>query len=812
MTFLLAVLVFPLLLAAVSLGTGLVVERVSGWRLPSLLLAPVGFAAVIGISQATTWIGPIAPLTPWVLVAVAITGAAVGRAALADRWRARRGGWWWGLAAGVAAYAIANLPVLLAGRATFPGYLLDTTGSVQLMGTERLLTEGHSWSPAGTAGYGQQLFGYFGTGYPSGAHSAFGGLGRLVPVDYLWLYAPYLAAMAGLTALSLTWIARRLGLSAWSAAISGCVAAVPALVYAYLLQGSIKEIVLLPTLMLLGALVLLAREQLGAGVRGVIPLAVTAAAGWGTIGLSFTPWAVLSMLAILVLGVPALGGRDLWLRGVAVRTGVLALAVVLLALPTVGELRTSFNLTRGVTTANAAAVADPGNLLRPLLDAQVLGVWLGPSHRVDPAEHIPLTYTLIGVVLVALMLGLVWLVRRRSWAALAWIALSVLTWRVLDDRATTWTAAKLLVLISPVALLVAFVGAFGRLGGRVEGILLAGAIALGVLGSDALLYHSTGLAPTKRFDELRQIGERYAGAVPLAKPGERQQVTLLPDFDEYALYLLRDSAPDSPGFARRLVPWRFRDGSGVSYGQTVDVDSLDQEGIADAELIVMRRSGLMSRPPGNYRRDFHGDFYDVWRREGEPPLLHQPLGRGIDPASVPRCRLVRRFAAEARAAGATELVAAERADAVTDAGDAELEGVISVNPDVAPPFVSFGGPGTVRATLEVPRAGRYRLWVEGGTGRELRATIDGRPAGSVSGQTGGARNAMMFGEVELTEGRHTLEIERGGGSLRPGDADATFLTAVALEPSEAGDQPLRTVPLARWRALCGDSYDWLEAR
>lgn len=817
MTFLLAVLVFPLLLAAVSLGAGLLVERIGGWRLPSLLLAPIGFAAVIGVSQATTWVGPIAPLTPWVLVAVAIAGAVLGREAVADRWRARRGGWWWGLAAGVAAYVIANLPVLLAGRVTFPGYLLDTTGSVQLMGTERLLSEGHSWTVEGSAGYGMQLFGYFGTGYPSGAHSALGGLGRLVPVDYIWLYAPYLAAMAGLTALSLTWIARRVGLPAWAAAVSGCVAAVPALVYAYLLQGSIKEIVLLPTLMLLGALVLLAREQLAGGPRALAPLAVTIAAGASTIGLAFAPWALLSAFAILVLGVisGALGTRDRWPKAIAVRAAVLAVALALLALPTTGDLTTQINLTRSVSNSNELAVADPGNLLRPLVDAQALGVWIGPSHRVDPAEHIPLTYTLIGVVAVALLLGLVWLWRRRSWAALAWVALSVVTWLALDQRSTTWTAAKLLVLLSPVVVLVAFLGAFGRLGSRrVEGVLLAAAIAFGVLLSDASLYHGTGLAPTKRFDELREIGERYAGVVPAAREGRRQRVTLVPDFDEYSQYLLRDMAPDSPGAARRFVPWSLTDGGGITYGQTVDLDQIASAPVQESEAIVVRRSGFKSRPPGNFRRDFHGDYYDVWLRDGDAPLLHQGLGEYQQTAAAPTCSAVARFARTAERAGATTLVAAPRTPSVLAdlARRAELTTNVSLNPSVAPPLANYAGPGWIEATVDVREAGRYRLWAEGVTGRRLVATVDGQPAGSVVSETGGSGNALRFAEVELDAGRHTIRLERGGGTLRPGDADATFISGIALEPVGADDGPLRTVPLERWRTLCGGSYDWLEAR
>jgi hypothetical protein len=546
MSFVLAVLVFPLLLAVLSFGIGLLVERISALTLPGVLLMPLGFAAIVGVTQLTTWSGATAPATPYVLIVLALAGVVSTRRETTARWRARRSGWWWGWIPAPAAYLVAIAPVLLSGRVTFPAYLLDTTGAIQLMGTQRLITHGQSFNVEGT-GYGNQLHGYFGTGYPSGSHTALGGVGRLVGVDFLWLSTPYQAAMLGLAALVLAWIGRRAGLPRPAAAVAGLLAAVPALVYAYVLQGSIKEIALLPVLMLLGALILLARELMEAGPRGAIPLGVIGAAGWACIGLAFTPWLAVAAVAILIAGfdrLRALGDRRVQVRALAERTGVFVAALVLLALPTVARLHTSLDQAGNVTNSNATAAGDPGNLLRPLLKVQLFGVWLGSTHRTDP-EHLTLTYVLIGVMAVAVMLGVAWLISRRQWGVLLFGAVMVLVWLVLTPRATTWTAAKLIVLLSPVVVLAACIGAFGRLGSRrVEGILLGAALALGILLSDGYLYHSTTLAPTARFDELRTIGQRDVDKKP----------TLIPDFDEYALYLLRDGAPDGPGEARHQVP------------------------------------------------------------------------------------------------------------------------------------------------------------------------------------------------------------------------------------------------------------------
>lgn len=800
MTFLLAVLAFPLLLGALSLGFGLLVQRLSGMAVPALLLAPLGFAAIVGVSQLTTWSGVTAPLTPVALVVLAVVGVALARRDAAARWRVRRSGWWWGWAAGFAAYLTAAAPVILTGHVTFPGYLLDTTGAIQLMGAERLITEGHSFTIP-DSGTGLALFGFFGTGYPSGGHTALAGVGQLVGVDLIWLYAPYHAALLGLSALVLAFLARRAGLEPLAAGIAGFLAAVPALVYAYTLQGSIKEIALLPTLMMLGALVVLARESAAAGPRAVIPLGVVGAAGWGTIGFAFTPWLGLTAIAMLVLGWSALSGDGrARARTLAIAAGAAGIALVLLALPTVADLKTSLDQATNVTDSNAAAVADPGNLLRPLLKVQTLGVWLGSSHRGAPEELLQ-TYVLIGVMAVAIGLGLAWLLRRRNWALLAVIVISVIVWFVLTPRATTWTAAKLLVLLSPVLVLTACIGAFGRLGlRRLDGLLLGAAIAFGVLASDARLYHSTTMAPSERFDELREVGERFAGLGP----------TLTPDFDEYTLYLLRDMAPDAPGNARKVQPWTTLDGQFTGYGHTYDLDELDPGLVERMRAIVMRRSAFKSRPPGTFALAWKGRDYEVWKHAADaaPAREHLALGAAQQPAAAASCRSVEALVARGRADGARRLRFAPRTPNIAPLLRRTQRTPNAVlQPDGS---IGFAGPGTVTARVEVRRAGTYRLWTDGNAGRALRATIDGRPAGTVANNSGGSGNVLQFGAVPLTAGTHVLRIVRGGGGLGPGDAAFTNIHAIALEPvaDEAG--PLQSVPIADWRTLCGQQLDWIE--
>src|SRR5204863_331921 len=80
-------LVFPLVLALVCLGCGLLLEAGGGTRLPQPLVLPAGLAAVIVIAQVTTATVPRAT-TP-VVVAAALAGIAL-RPPWRVTWRALR--------------------------------------------------------------------------------------------------------------------------------------------------------------------------------------------------------------------------------------------------------------------------------------------------------------------------------------------------------------------------------------------------------------------------------------------------------------------------------------------------------------------------------------------------------------------------------------------------------------------------------------------------------------------------------------------------------------------------------------------------
>jgi hypothetical protein len=799
MSFPMVVAVFPLLLALLSLGSGLLVERGAGARLPAVLVPVCGFAALVVVSQFCTWTSPIAPATPWVLLGLAMGGFAVSWRSLIERWRARTSGWWLAPSAGLAAYLTVTAPILAAGRLTSTGYLLDTTGAIQLAGAERLLHHGHDFTN-GFPGYGATLVAYFGNGYPSGGHTTLAAVGWLSGQDLFWLYTPFQAVALAFAALVLSFLASRAGLSRPAAAVTGWIAAVPALVYSYALMGSIKELTALPLLPLMGALVVLAPQLARAGIRAALPFAVTGAAAFGAIGIAASPWVGLFGLAVIVfsVGVATLG-RNPWrmLAGLALTVGGLT---AVLALPTLGPLSKTTSLATSLQSSNHAAAADPGNLVRPLRFVQTFGVWLGESHRVDP-KNLNQTYLLIGVVIVCLVLGLIWLVRRRAWTLLTFFAISVVVWAFLTSRGTEWTNAKVLMLLSPAIVLVALVGAFGALGRRrLDGILLAGVLVLAVLGSDALTYHATGLAPTERYTELRMIGQRFAGQGP----------TLVTDFDEYAIYFLRSSRVNALGYAHR-GPMELAGGLAPVYGHSYDIDQIASQTVQPFNLIVMRQSPEWSRPPGNYALAWSGPSWQVWRRVGTPPLLHVGLGETEQAVGTAPCRQIGRVASvAARHRALLRIASREPNIAVNLAGAAHSPNAVpALDPEGVAEFIVLG-PMRLEAPFRVSRPARYRLWLGGTVDRPARALLDGRVVGSPSDVFGGDNNKYPVAVVSLSRGRHELEMIRGGGGLAPGDNASTVIDGAVFEPVSAERESLSTLAPSAWRSLCGRPLDWIE--
>ncbi len=799
--FALTVFAYPLVLGLLCLGAGLAVDRCSGRFLPTPLLPSVGAAALIALSQLSTWIVPLARATPWLMLALALLGFAL---AGAPRTRAllvslRR--YWWVLPVPLLAYLLALAPVLLSGRAGFSSFMALSDSAVHMIGADYLIHHGQSYSQLDLHNsYGLFIHSYYGTGYPSGADTLFGGSALLLGLPLIWAFQPFCGFVLAIASGPAWTIARRFGLPRGWAALAALSATLPALVYGYELIGSIKELLALTMLLTLGALVVLHPRWLARSPRHAIPCALALAGGVSALGVGFGAWA-LAVGAVLLLALlaqlrrhPALARR----AGGSTLLGGLVLLIA--AWPTWMHVSQSLHVAQTISST-----ANPGNLQAPLKWTQAFGAWLHASYKESPHGGALLaTDVLIALAFLGCLLGAVQLLRLRRFALAGWIALTLLLWFVLSRSATTWVDAKALVLSSSVLVLLAWGGVAALLGGRPSGraplatlaaVLLAIALAGGALASDLVQYHSSNLAPTARYQELLSIGKRFAGRGP----------TLFTDFDEYSMYALRELDIGGPDF---VYPPPALAALAGGYGRRVELQRARPAALAAYPLIVTRRDPSAAPPPAAYRLAWQGIYYEVWaRRAAARAAAVQLSAAGGRALSCPRVlRAVRRARVgdlDVVTALAPQLVRVRLRHVRLPKGWGRQRGGFTMR-----------RAGGVTLSFEVPRAGAWDLWLQGQFMPQIRLNLDGRPLGRISGQLAG--NSLVPDTatplpLHLAAGAHRLTVARGGFSLAPGNGGAAVLDRAFLTPALAPERVLRTLsPSAPRSVLCASSYRWIE--
>jgi hypothetical protein len=708
---------------------------------------------LIVLSQLSTYIAPLAPATPYLLVALALAGLLLGRRRLGTLVRAWRSSIWQMLVCPLA-YALALAPVLLAGRPTFSSYMALADSAVHMLGADFLIRHGQDYSHLDLHNsYGLFVHNYYGSSYPSGADTLFGGSSFLLGLPLIWTFQPFVAFMLA-TAAGPAWVLiHRVGLRGGWAALATLTITLPALVYAYELIGSVKEIAALSLILCMGALVVDYRRWLWAGARTAIPFALVVAAGVAALGVAFAAWTLAAVLVLAIAaalslrrdGAPSrrrdrastLGpSRRPSVRGLlaVVAAGLLVLLVA--AWPTWTQLSGSLNVAQAI-----ASTSNSGNLHSPLRLSQLFGVWLGGSYKLLPTGGaLSLTTVLIALMLVLAVVGVGDVVRARRYALAGWFAGMVFVWLALDRYATTWANAKTLMLTSPAVMLMAWAGIAALRNSRIR--IAAPLVALllvgGVICSDALLYHSSNLAPTARYEELASIDKRFAGLGP----------TLFTDFDEYSLYELRDMDVGGPDF---VYPPPALAAAAGGYGDPVDLNKITPAALASYPLILTRRDPTAVRPPAAYRLLWQGVYYQVWGRS-----KNGSRGRSSGETSL------------------AQLVKVPLARALRPPGwGLSRKGIV------------MGGAGTLSARFVLPHSGVWELWLKGDVMRALTVRVDGFKLGTLGGQLDGNSlvvNVLTPLRIRLDAGRHRLTISRPGADLAPGDGGAATLAAIVLVP------------------------------
>lgn len=800
---LLAWVLFPLVFVVTTLGCGLLVERLSGQRLPGVLLIPLGLAALIVTTQLTISFSWLASFSPWVVLLLAGVGFLLRRRTFP--WH----GFDWaafGGAAGV--FVIFAAPVVFSGEATFAGYSILGDTSIHFIGIDYLMEHGRKITGLAPSSYEYSLQSYFGnTAYPSGAHTPLGALRPLIGLDVAWVYQPYLALFAALLALCIYQLLRPVVPRQHWRALFAFIGAQPALVLAYSLQGSLKEMasvwvvaLLVALLPVLSACVIDGRLRL----RFLLPLIVTTAAGMGIISMSLAPWLGPVLLIGYVIVLQGIHWKKCLLRSV-IAGGFFILSVIVLAFPSFMQLGTFIR----TTTVTVTSQSEAGNLLGPLSPWQMTGIWLAGDYRIAPASgFFRPTQLLIGLAVISGVYGLLWAVRnwRRTWGVLAFSAISLIGMAYVVSRGSIWANGKAYMIASPGVLTLALLGpaallARGRRTLSGIGLLMIGG---GVLFSNVLAYHDVSLAPKARLAELHQVGLRIRGQGP----------TLYTEFEEFGKHFLRAGDPESPseGWQRRRAEARLRDGRYPDMGYGYDIDQFSPKYVNYYRTIVMRRSPSGGRPPAGYRLITRGDYYELWQRPQRASVTvveHLPVSVAGVSSGPAACSSVKRLARDAQRWHG-RLAFVERAQPVLllpSAGTFSKSWPVDVNIGDA---LKVKQAGFFKGAVRVPAAAEYELWLGGSFGRRLTVALDGKKVGMVSGELNGRGQFISVGRVRLAAGVHQVILTSGQTSFRPGDGGGNrSFTGIQLTPVDDSKTVQYIVP-KDYKQICGRRVDWLE--
>ncbi len=629
---------------------------------------------------------------------------------------------------------------------------------------------------------------------------ALGAIRPLVGQDLAWIFQPYLAVILALGAVGIDELLRDVVRPRLLRATCAFIAAQAGLVYAFYLEGSIKE---LATTWLITLTVVLVFSTLRArtGVRGVIALVVVTVAGLDVLQVAIAPWLALPLAVFLVVAawrtLPYV--RRASPRRLAAVSAAVVLVLAVLAGPILSRASTFLDVANNVLTREG----DLGNLFAPLQGWQILGIWPAGDFRLPVTTHYRITYVLIGLALASAVLGAIWLVRRRAWPPLVLLVGNGIAAAYLIHRGSPYASAKVMMIFSLTAVLTAMLGTAALYDGRrrVEAFMLAVVIGGGVLWTNALGYHYAAIAPRGPFTELAAIGSRFNGIGP----------TFYNLSDEYAIHFLRDEAPWDPA----LGPPVARAGEPPRVGSAVrlpwDPDDLSLAYLESFRLLVLGRSPRVSRPPANYRLVYQGRYYDAWERTATPRVLvHIPLGTGLEPASVPKCSAVIATAAQASREHATLAYAALGSDPAfvpTKAAYPPNWGLIDGDPYTLVPRQEGGA---VTGYVNVNQPGRYGVWLQASFTQPFQVWVGRNLIGSVSNALGPAGQFVRVGTVTLARGRQPILIWRPGNNLMPGDAGTGWQLGPLILVPQGTHETVKEISPQDARSLCGQSLDWLE--
>jgi hypothetical protein len=625
------------LIGVASLLVGRALLSVAGRPNWTWLEPATGFGAVLTVTgvlarapghgtSATLGIGLLVALAAAILAHRRYNGgpAAEGDAGAAT-WRS-------GLAVALAVVLVLSIPFAVSGRWGLLGVGFNNDLGLHLAWAEWLRS---GFGPVPEAGY------------PLGPHGLAVAIAALPGIGLGQAFVGEIFAIGVLTAL--TALAALPNLGPLRRSLAALLVAIPYLAASYFAQAAFKEtaqalFVLAfavalreldcrraesrPAGAALGGSALGRGSRLGLGrLLAYLRLALPYLALAGGIFFSYSFAGLAWPLAIVVLWSltqpevrRALAPRSL-LRSL-LRPGTLLVIVVLVGLAAAATLVGPFGF---VHTFNKVAGS---NTYGPVSPLEALAVWPASNYRLDAVGGAHLTGLAGAIGGLALLVGLLWWLRRRDLAVPIALAACLVLYLASLPFSGDYSQAKALMIAAPLTMLVAVRPLLAQLW-RPAWAALALLFVGGAVYSSFLVLRDAPVGPPGHGAELRAFLPMLHGK-PVLYAGQ----------DRYAAYELLGADthvplvefPDSEVLQNPEKP--FDTGNAYS---PIDFDSFSPGTLDRFPYVITARAAWNSEAPANFERVAATPSYVLWRRAGAPPEDRHVLLEGTEAAALADC-------------------------------------------------------------------------------------------------------------------------------------------------------------------------------
>jgi hypothetical protein len=274
------------------------------------------------------------------------------------------------------------------------------------------------------------------------------------------------------------------------------------------------------------------------------------------------------------------------------------------------------------------------NTYGPVSPAEALGIWPASNYRLDAAGGAHLTGLAGAIGALALLVGIAWWVSRRDLAAPIALGAGVLLYLLSLPFSGDYSRAKALMIVAPLAMLIAIRPLLAGIAGRRPALRLAwAALAVVFVGGAAyssfLALRDAPVGPPGHGAELRAF-------LPIV----RGKPVLYAGQDRYAAYELLGADThvplvEFPDPAVAQNPEKPFD-TGVAYSP-IDFDSFSRRTLDRFPYVITGRAAWNSQAPAGFRRVAATPSYVLWERTGPAPADRHVLLEGTEAAALAGC-------------------------------------------------------------------------------------------------------------------------------------------------------------------------------